>query len=118
VGVRVKTFREELAEAANTVEGLDVSPTYRQSLAPKQGLVRFARRDRPQNGFGWLETWQVWIAMAQDLYGAELALEVIQDELMDALGDVMTVTSLVPSDLVLPNNPIVPGIVVEGVRGV
>lgn len=111
------TARLEIAAAASTVEGITVTPNYRQALTQGQGFVRLAHRDRPENGFGWIDTWQVWVALSQDIASAEQFLEGIEDDLLDALGEAMQVNSLTPSELVIDQGS-VPGLVIEGVRGV
>lgn len=110
--------RTDLAAAAQTVEGItSVSPRYRQSLAPYTGMVRLASTARGSNGFGRIDTWQVWLALPQDLANAEAWLDAHADALWAALDEEMTVTSLAPAELVVtPGGPSVPGVIVEGAR--
>ncbi|NGN92648.1 hypothetical protein G5C66_07845 [Nocardioides sp. KC13] len=111
------TAREDIAAAASTVTGLKVTPYYRQNLTAGNGFVRFGERTRPSNGFGWLDTWEIWIASPADIEAAEKWIEANQDALLAALDPAeMLVTSLTPSELVL-GSVNTPGIVVRGVRG-
>lgn len=109
------TTREDIAAAASTVDGLNVTPYYRQNLTTGNGFVRLAVRNRPSNGFGWLDTWEVWIAGPSDIEAAEKWIEAKQDALLAALKAEMHISSLTPSDLTVGNTS-TPGIVVSGVR--
>lgn len=110
------TVREDIATAASTVAGVNVTPYYRQNLRSGSGFVRLGPRNRPDNGFGWLDTWEVWIAAPADIEAAEKWIEAKQDALLAALDAEMIVSSLTPSELVLGSTT-TPGIVISGVRG-
>lgn len=109
------TAREDLATAASSVAGLKVTPYYRQNLTTGNGFVRLAARNRPSNGLGWLDTWEIWIAAPSDVEASEKWIEAKQDALLAALEAEMLIGSLTPSDLVVGTTT-TPGIVVSGVR--
>ncbi|MBC7269899.1 MAG: hypothetical protein H5T76_14495 [Streptomyces sp.] len=108
--------RAAIAAAASSVDGVNVTPYYRQSLRTGSGFVRMGPRNRPSNGFGWLDTWEVWIAAPADIEAAEKWIESKQDDLLAALDAEMLVSSLTPSDLTVGQTT-TPGIVISGVRG-
>lgn len=110
--------RTALATAANTVDGIHVSPYRRQVSSPGEGMVRMDRTDYP-DPFGGMVTWQVLIVLPQDEATAEVWLEDHQDELVDALSPEMTVRSVIPKELVTQTRPTltsVPVVVIEGDR--
>lgn len=113
--------RQELATAASTVipvggtDPLNVTPYYRQSLTPGHGFVRLANKARSTDGFGFMDTWEVWLALPQDIPTAEKWLENNTDALIAALAPLMVITTITPSELVLDANS-VPGVVIAGAR--
>lgn len=115
------TAREEIAAAARTVEygdddtSLDVTEYYRQSVRPGTGFVRLADKNRAENGFGYIDTWDVLVALPQDIVSAEKFIEQIQGPLLAALEGVMHVQSLTPTSIIFDAQT-VPGIVVTGAR--
>lgn len=109
------TVREDLAAAAKTVDGISCTPYYRQSLKARDGFVRLAKRT-PDQSIGFTDTWQVWIALAQDVPTAEKWIEEHLDELTAALSSEMTVTSITPTEFNIAGVPSVNGVVVEGDR--
>lgn len=109
------TTREEIAAAANSVAGLNVSAYFRQSLKTGDGFVRLASRVRGDNGFGWIDTWEVWVALPQDVLAGEKWLETNLQDLMDSLDEELVVTSAAPADLALPQAT-VNGLIVAGTR--
>lgn len=109
------TARADLAAAASTVTGIKVTPYYRQNLTTGNGFVRLAARNKPANGFGWLDTWEIWIAGPSEIEAAEKWIEAKQDALLAALEAEMHINSLTPIDLSIGTTT-TPGIVVSGVR--
>jgi hypothetical protein len=107
--------RAELAAAASTVEGLDVVDYYRQSVRPGTGFVRLAEKTKADNGFGYVDTWDVVVVLPQDLVSAEKFLESVQGQLLAALDAVMYVQTLTPTQIVFDAQS-VPGVVVTGAR--
>lgn len=108
------TAREEIAAAA-TIDGLtNVTPYYRQTLKPREGFVRLVSRERGDNGFWWMDTWQIWIALEQDIPKNEKWLEDHLNDLMAAAGEQLNVTSAAPMELGL--STVVPGLIIAGTR--
>lgn len=110
--------REAIATAASTVTGVKCSPYYRQSLKPGDACVRLQVRTRSANGFGYVNTWQVWLALPQDVAAAEKWLDTHSDALEEALarefiGGVQTIT---PAELVLGNGATTNGVIYQGAR--
>jgi hypothetical protein len=109
------TAREAVATAASTVDGVDVAAKYRQSLTAYTGFVKWNGRQRDDSGFGWMDSWQVWLALPQDVKTAEQWLADHLDELVSAVDDELVVTSAIPADLVLPGGS-TNGLIIEGTR--
>jgi hypothetical protein len=109
------SVRAELAAAASSVEGLDVVEYYRQSLRPGTGFVRLAEKTAADNGFGYVDTWDVVVVLPQDLVAAEKFLEYCQAPLLAALEAVMFVKTLTPTQIIFDAQS-VPGVVVTGAR--
>ena len=107
--------RTEIAAAASAVAGLNVSPYFRQSLKSGDGFVRLASRVRGDNGFGWIDTWEVWVALPSNVPDAEKWLETHLEDLMDSLDTELVVTSAAPAELALPSTN-VNGLIVAGTR--
>jgi hypothetical protein len=108
--------REDIAAAVSTVEGVNVTPFHRQSLKTGDGFVRLSVRTRPSNGFGWIDTWEVWIAVPAGIAAAEKWIDEKADALLEALAPEMQVQTMTPFDLTVGPNTTIPGIVVSGVR--
>ena len=107
--------RTEIAAAA-TLDGITkVTPNYRQTLKAGDGFVRLASRARGDNGFGWVDTWEVWIALPQNVPDAEKWLEEHLDDLMASVDTELVVTRAAPAELALPN-AVVNGLIVAGSR--
>lgn len=109
------TTRGEIATAANTVAGVNVSEFYRQTTKPGDGFVSLAGYDRDDTGFGFMERWNVTVVLHQDVKAAETWIETNADALIDALSAVLVITALTPGKLALDAGA-VPGVVVEGTR--
>lgn len=108
--------REEIAAALTAaVDVVDVAAKYRQSLAPFQGFVRWNGRLRGSEGLGWVDEWQVWLALPQDVKKAESWLDAHLPELLAALDDEAIATSATPAELVLGSNA-VNGVILSGSR--
>lgn len=109
--------REDIAAAVSAVPGVTCTPTYRQSLGPGDAMVRLARTVPADNGFGHINTWQVWIGLPQDLATAEEWIDAHAAALLAAVAPELAGTSLTPADLVvLPGGPVVNGLILEGAR--
>lgn len=94
-------IREDLATAA-TITGLtNVTEYYRQSLRPGDGFVRMGQRRRAANGFGFVQDWEVWLALPADPATAEKWLDDHLTEITEAVSGVIVVTTATPSELIL-----------------
>lgn len=107
--------REDIAAALDLVPGVNVTPHYRQSLRPGDGFVRFAGMVAASNGFGFVATWEVWLAIPQDVKAGELWLEAKLPALITALDSEAIVTNVNPADLGLGDH-ITNGVILEGAR--
>lgn len=110
--------RQAIAAAVGSVPGVHCTPNYRQSLKPGDACVRLQVRTRAANGFGFVNTWQVWLALPQDVAAAEDWLDLHGPQIEEALnaefiGGVRTVT---PAELVLGNGNTTNGVIYEGAR--
>lgn len=110
--------RQALAAAVSTVDGVTCTPYYRQALGPGQGMVRLARTEPAANGFGHVNTWQIWIGLPQDMTAAEMWIDDHAQALLAALKRELVGTRATPAELVItPGSPAVYGLVLEGSRG-
>lgn len=106
--------RSDIAAAINFA-WLDVTAEYRQSLAPRSGFVKWSGRNRDDSGLGWIDTWQIWIALPQDVKTAEQWLSEHMEELLDAVHGELVITGAFPAELVLPGGT-TNGLIIEGTR--
>lgn len=107
--------REDIAAAASAVDGVKVTPFYRQTTKVGDGWVALQRLDRDDSGLGFMESWAVMVVLHQDIVTAEKWIESHADALTDALADELVVTAVIPERLVIDTGT-VPGLTVEGVR--
>lgn len=108
--------REAIASAASGVEGVSVSPYYRQQLRAGTGSVRFVRVRKPDNGFGWLYEWSVSIATSANAKTHEVWMENHLEEVCEALGRELDIQSASDAELVYEGASIF-GVVIAGTRG-
>lgn len=108
-------IRAEIATAASVLDGVKVSPNYRQRVKPRDGFVKWAGRVRDDSGLGWIDTWQVWIVLAQDVETAERWLAEHLDQLVANLDEALVVTAATPAELLLGDKP-TNGLIIEGTR--
>lgn len=108
------TARDDIA-AALGFAWVDISAEYRQSLAPYSGFVKWNGRNVDDSGLGWIDTWQVWIALPQDVKTAEQWLADHLAELITAANTELIVTSATPAELGLEANR-TNGLIIEGTR--
>ena len=116
------TARALIAAAINAaaipgLEGKTVNVTdkYRQNLSPYEGFVRLARKAVDDSRLGFVNTWQIWMALPQDVVVAEDWIDNHGDALLAAINTEAMVLDLTPSVLVLDTNS-VPGIVINAAR--
>lgn len=105
--------RESLASAASIAGKTNVTPYYRQSLRAGDGFVRLAQRVRDTSGFGFMDHWEVWIALPSEAAAGEKWLETNIDALIAAIAPVMVVTSVQPAQLGMDPNT-VNGVIIAG----
>lgn len=111
------SVRQEVADAASLIDGISVTPYYRQSLKAGDGFVRLGQRGRDGSGIGFLDTWEIWLAVSQDVASAEQWLETNLDDLLVSLGSAMYVTTVTPTELVIgTGGASVPGVIIAGTR--
>lgn len=111
------SVREEIAAAAILIDGISVTPYYRQSLKPGDGFVRLGQRGRDGSGIGFLDTWEIWLAVSQDVASAEQWLETNLDDLLVSLGSALYVTTVTPTELVIgTGGASIPGVIIAGTR--
>lgn len=109
------TTREDIAAAASTVDGVNITPDYRQTLKVGEGFVKWNGRVVDDSGLGWIDTWQVWLSVPQDRAGGEKWLTEHLDALLDALDAELVVTAALAADLVLGSTS-TNGLIIEGMR--
>lgn len=111
--------RQEIAQAATVPGVVNCTPRYRQSLKPGDEFVKLGQRVRASNGFGYIDTWQVWLALPQDIGAAEKWIDDHLDALVAALNDARVflrdVETVTPAELVL-GAVAVNGLILEGAR--
>jgi len=106
--------RQDLADAASSVDGIRCSPNFVQTTTAGEAMVRFDHTDYP-NKFGGLVTWQVAVVLPQDFADAEKFVDNTMPALAEALGTQMVVTRVSQAQLVLDNGTL-PIAIVEGTR--
>lgn len=109
------SVRDDLADAASTVDGVQVDPYYVQTMQLGTGMVRLDRTDYPDK-FGGICVWQVVIILTTDVAAAEKWLEAHQGALVAALRPEMTVRSVTQQQLPLDGGQLVPAVFIEGTR--
>lgn len=107
-------IRQALADAASTVEGVTVTPYFRQVTRPGHGMVRKDRVDYPGK-FGGVTTWQVFVFLPHDQESAEVWLDDQAPQLVAALTPEMTVDTVMPQQLTLDTGS-VPVVLIQGIR--
>lgn len=107
--------RAELAAALTQVDGLNVTPYYRQVTKPGEGIIKLAGLTAATNGFGFVTRWQAWICVPQDRAAAEKWIEAHHDPIVAALKRLWTPTVVVPIDLQF-DTTVVNGVIYEGIR--
>lgn len=106
--------RQALADAASTVEGVTVTPYFRQVTRPGHGMVRKDRVDYPSK-FGGVVTWQVFVFLPSDQKAAEEWLDEQAPQLVAALTPEMNIDTVMPQQLALDSGS-VPVVLIQGIR--
>lgn len=107
-------IRQAIADAANTVEGIEAHPYYVGHLDPGTAFVRLERIDYP-NPFGGIRRWNLVVLLPQDLGDAEELLEDLVPKLREALADELPVTEVTPQQLQI-NGSYLPCVFITGHR--
>lgn len=94
-----EAVRRQLADLASTVDGITVAPYFRQLTRPGEGAIRRDRMARSENGFGYVNTWQVVILLPQDLADAEKWFDEKVPALVAAVEQLMGVASVTPQQI-------------------
>lgn len=108
--------RIAIAAAVTTVEGLNCKPYFRQSVKAGDAMVRFDRLIRDQSGFGFINVWQVLLALPQSIAEAEKYLEEKLSLALAAVEPELVITGAQPKELLLEGGVTVPVVVIEGNR--
>lgn len=113
------TAREDIAAAASTVTGIDVSPYYRAVSGAGQGYVEWLRTEWP-NKLGGEAYWGVVIGLPTDLAAAQRWIDLNQRTIVTALGprgeNELTVTQVRPEIVLSQDNQAQRVLVIEGHR--
>lgn len=107
--------RADIATAASAVDGVNVTADYRQTLKVGEGFVKWNGRVVDDSGLGWMDTWQVWLAVPQARAAGEAWLTEHLDALLAALDEELIVTAALAADLVLGSTT-TNGLIIEGTR--
>lgn len=92
--------RADIADAASTVAGLNVTPHYRQVTKSGDGFVRLGQLIAAENGFGFVAEWEVVVSIGQDSKATETWLDTNLAPLADALARELHITTVTPLELV------------------
>lgn len=109
------SVRDDIAAAASQTADVEIVSYYRQTLTSGYGFVKWARRDRDDSGLGWIDTWQVWVGLPQDVKASEKWLEGHLAELVSNVDEELVVTVVSPAELVLDGGS-TNGLIIEGTR--
>lgn len=115
MGDRLMTIRQEIAAAATVAGVTKVSNYYRQSLKPGDGFVEYGGQVPGDNGFGYVVTWNVWIALAQDPKTAEEWLEEHLDTVLQSLEPALIITTAGPTNRPI-GGQVTNGVLITGTR--
>lgn len=107
--------RTDIATAASAVDGVNVTPDYRQTLKVGEGFVKWSGRVVDDSRLGWIDTWQVWLGLPQDRAAGEAWITEHLDALLDALDVELVVTAALAADLVIGTTK-TNGLIIEGTR--
>lgn len=109
------SIRQDIANAA-TIDALTkVTPYYRQTLKPGDGFVEYGGQVAGDNGFGYVVTWNVWIAVAQDVKTAEEWIEEHLDTVLQSLEPELIITTASPTNRPI-GGQVTNGVLITGTR--
>lgn len=107
--------RAAIAAAANTVAGINCSEYTRQLDKTGEACLRIDTVNYP-NPFGGVATWEVFIALPQDVKAAEQWLDANVDALVAALNTEMVVQTVTPTSIRYDTGIERPGVAIQGFR--
>lgn len=93
--------RTNIAHGIGGLAPIPVYDRYTQSLQPGHAFLKWNGRTRDDSGLGWIDSWQVWVALSQDVATAEEWMDIHLDELIAAADTELVVTSVDPAELIL-----------------
>lgn len=88
-----EVVRQQIADAANTVAGLNVHPYYRQGGKAGAGNIQVERIDFP-NPFGGIIQWGVIVLLPVDVASAQKRADELIPLLWPALSEALAVDSI------------------------
>lgn len=110
------TTREQIAAAANAVDGIEITPYYELVSTPGQGWVERLRTEYP-NKFGGEDYWGIVVVLPQELKAAQLWVDEMQPRIVNALqGSTILVSAARPQFIPVPDNQSIRALVIEGHR--
>lgn len=109
------TYREEIAYALSTVEGVTGHQYVVGSTDPGTAYVRLDRIEYP-NPFGGVAHLNVVVLLPQDLADAERWIEARLPALREAVGEHLVITSVQPQQLQLTGVGVLPALFINGHR--
>lgn len=109
------TARQALADAMNEVPGINCSAWFRQSTKPGDAVIQYGGSRRPENGFGYIDKWEIVVILPQDIATSEKQVAENLPTWLEAASTQMVVTLVTPSQLALDTG-VVPCVVIEGNR--
>lgn len=108
--------RAEIAAAVNGVAAVKCQPHYRQSVKRGDAFIRLANRARDASTIGYVDTWEVWVSIDQDVAAGETWLDQHSSEITDALAPVLWVTSITPVEIQISGTGNTNGVIFTGTR--
>lgn len=107
--------RADIAQGIGGLASIPVYDRYVQSLQPGHAFLKWNGRIRDDSGLGWIDSWQVWVALSQDVAAAEQWMDINLDDLIAAADGELVVTSVDPAELVLGSST-TNGLIITGTR--
>lgn len=111
------TAREEIAAAANVLDGIEIHAYYELVSTPGQGWVERTRTDFP-NAFGGEDYWGVVVMVPSDVNAAQRWIDANQARIVTALktSRALIVTAALPQLVAQQDNTSIRALVIEGHR--
>lgn len=107
--------REDIAAALSAVEGISVTPGFRESTKVGDGWITLGKMT-PQD-FGYIKEWRVTIVIPNERTAAEVWMDANLEVIADAVKRQLEVTQVTPAEIPLKETgTTVYAIVIQGVR--